>query len=308
MAVTAITLVCNPADPILDEDMRDAAADALLEAFGEVRRRTLDEGVAEDFLVDAETGRGGVEAVLRRVLGEAGVDIIVQPARGRERRLLIADMDSTIIGQECIDELADFAGLKAEIAAITEKAMRGELDFEAALTTRVRMLKGLSEDVLDECFRTRIRLNSGALELVATMNARGAATVLVSGGFTFFVERVARLAGFRRFRANELLIDNGRLTGEVSRPILGREAKESALRQYAKDAKVPLPATLAVGDGANDLDMIAAAGLGVAYRAKPRVAAAADAALRHADLTALLYAQGIRASEFTTTREHNRAE
>jgi phosphoserine phosphatase len=298
MADTAITLVCNPADALLDEDLRDAAANALLEAFGEVRRRTLSEDVAEDFLVGVAAKRTAVEAALRPALGEAAIDIIVQPASMREKKLLIADMDSTIIGQECIDELADFAGLKAEIAAITERAMRGELDFEAALTTRVAMLKGLSESVLEDCLRTRISLNPGAKSLVATMNARGAATVLVSGGFTFFVERVAQLAGFQHFRANELLIEGGRLTGEVRRPILGREAKEAALRQYAAATDVPLTAALAVGDGANDLDMIAAAGLGAAYRAKPKVAAAADASVNHAELTALLFAQGIAAAEF----------
>ena len=292
MADTAITLVCNPAQAILDTDLSDAAADALLSAFGEVRRRTLSEDVAEDFLIGVKAGRAEVEAALRPVLGDAGVDIIVQPAAGREKRLLIADMDSTIIGQECIDELADFAGLKTEIAAITERTMRGELDFEAALTTRVAMLKGLPENVLEECFRTRITLNSGAAALVGAMNARGAVTVLVSGGFTFFVERVAKLAGFQHFRANELLISGGALTGAVRRPILGREAKEAALRQYAKESAVPLARTIAVGDGANDLDMIAAAGLGVAYRAKPKVAAAAGASINHGDLTALLYAQG----------------
>lgn len=298
MAVTAITLICNPADAILDEDMRDAAAHALLDAFGEVRRRTLSEDVAEDFLVDAEADLGAVMAALAPALGEAALDVVVQPAKARAKKLLIADMDSTIIGQECIDELADFAGVKAEISAITERAMRGELDFEAALTERVGMLKGLSERVLDECFRTRITLNPGAKTLVQTMNARGAATVLVSGGFTFFVERVARLAGFQHFRANELMVSGGKLTGDVRRPVLGREAKEAALRQHAKEIGAPLSAALAVGDGANDLDMIEAAGLGVAYRAKPKVAAAANAQINHADLTALLFAQGVSAAEF----------
>ncbi|MFN0023336.1 MAG: phosphoserine phosphatase SerB, partial [Parvularculaceae bacterium] len=249
MPVTAITLVCNPANPILDDDLADDVAVALLEAFGEVSRRTLAEGTAEDFLIEAGADRAGVERVLRPVLGNAPVDVIVQPAKGREKRLLIADMDSTIIGQECIDELADFAGLKAEISAITERAMRGELDFEAALTTRVAMLKGLPESVLEECFRTRITLNPGARALVKTMNARGAATVLVSGGFTFFVERIARLAGFQHFRANDLLMSGGKLTGEVRRPILGREAKEAALRQFAEERGIPLTATMAVGDG-----------------------------------------------------------
>ncbi len=293
MAVTAITLVCNPTDAILDEDLRDAAADALLEAFGEVRRRTLSEDVAEDFLVETDARRTAVERALNPVLGDAPVDLIVQPAATRVKRLLIADMDSTIIGQECIDELADFAWLKTEISAITDRAMRGELDFEAALATRVAMLRGLSESTLEECFCTRITLNPGAKTLVCAMNARGAATMLVSGGFTFFVERVARLAGFQNFRANELLMSGGRLTGEVLRPILGREAKEAALRQHAMELGVPLAAALAVGDGANDIDLIAAAGLGAAWRAKPALAAAADAAINHADLTALLFAQGL---------------
>ncbi|HBK90358.1 MAG TPA: phosphoserine phosphatase SerB [Parvularcula sp.] len=298
MAVTAITLVCNPAEAVLDEDLRDAAADALLDAFGEVRRRTLSEDVAEDFLIDAAADRRAVMAALAPALGAAPLDVIAQPAKTRAKKLLIADMDSTIIGQECIDELADFAGLKTEIAAITERAMRGELDFEAALAERVAMLKGLPEKTLEECYRTRIALNPGARTLVQTMNARGAATVLVSGGFAFFVQRVAQLAGFQHCRANELLIAGGKLTGAVRRPILGREAKEAALRQYAKDHGIPLAATLAVGDGANDLDMIRSAGLGLAWRAKPKVAAAADAEINHADLTALLYAQGLTAAEF----------
>ncbi len=292
MPDTAITLVCNPADAILDEDFRDAAAYALLDAFGEVRRRTLSEEIAEDFLIEGSISPREARAALAPVFGDAPVDIVVQPAASRQKKLLIADMDSTIIGQECIDELADFAGLKAEISAITERAMRGELDFDAALTTRVAMLKGLPESVLEECFRTRITLNPGARTLVRAMNARGATTVLVSGGFTFFVERVAHLAEFQHFRANELVVAQGRLAGEVRRPILGREAKEKALRQFATEAGVPLGETLALGDGANDLDMIAAAGLGVAYRAKPKVAAAADASIRYSDLTALLYAQG----------------
>ncbi len=299
MTTTAVTLVCNPDDAIIDEDLRDAAADALLEAFGEVRRRTLSDDVAEDFLIGAAIAPAAARAALLPVFGDAPIDIIVQPAVTREKRLLIADMDSTIIGQECIDELADFAGMKAEISAITEGAMRGDLDFEAALTTRVALLKGLPESVLEECFRTRIGLNPGAKVLVATMNARGGATVLVSGGFTFFVERVARLAGFQHFRANELLLANGRLTGEVRRPILGREAKEAALREFSDERSVQLSRTLAVGDGANDLDMIAASGLGVAWRAKPKVAAAADASVVHADLTALLFAQGISAADFS---------
>lgn len=300
MSVTAITLVCNPETEALGDDLVDEAMHRLLERAdgGEVMRRTLCEGVAEDFLIDAAIDRNEGQAALADLIADEPIDIIVQPAAHRRKRLLIADMDSTIIGQECIDELADFAGLKAEISAITERAMRGELDFEAALIKRVSMLKGLSESVLEECFKTRISLNPGAKTLVGTMNKAGAATVLVSGGFKFFVDRIARLAGFQHCQANELLTENGVLTGGVKTPILGRQAKEKALRQFAEKYSAPLAATLAAGDGANDLDMIAAAGLGVAYRAKPKVAAAADASIRHGDLTALLFAQGYAAGEF----------
>lgn len=300
MSVTAITLVCNPETEALDDDLIDEATHRLLESAGkgEVMRRTLADGVAEDFLVDVRMTREAAEAALADIIAHAPVDVIVQPAAHRSKRLLIADMDSTIIGQECIDELADFAGLKAEISAITERAMRGELDFEAALIERVAMLKGLPEKTLDECFRSRITLNPGARTLVETMNRLGAMTVLVSGGFTYFVDRIARLAGFQQHQANELLIEGGALTGAVRKPILGREAKEAALRRFAKAGSIKLSETLAVGDGANDLDMISAAGLGVAFHAKPKVAAAADASIRHADLTALLYAQGVTQESF----------
>lgn len=300
MPVTAITLVCNPEADALGDMLVDEIAHRLLEAAGDgdIMRRTLSDGVAEDFLIDKRLRRADIEKALSDLLADAPVDVIVQPAEHRRKRLLIADMDSTIIGQECLDELADFAGLKAEISAITERAMRGELDFEAALTARVGMLKGLAESALDECFRSRIFLSPGAAVLVRTMNSLGATTVLVSGGFTFFVERIARLAGFQQHQANELLIEDGELTGKVRRPILGRAAKEAALRQFAKANAIPLAETLAVGDGANDLDMIDAAGLGVAFHAKPKVAAAADASIFHGDLTALLYAQGISQEEF----------
>ncbi len=297
MPVTAITLVCNPSAPALDEAVIDAALQSL-EAAGRVERRQLAEGVAEDFVIAAAIGRARAEALLEDAIGGLPVDIIVQPAAYRRKRLLIADMDSTIIGQECLDELADVAGLKAEISAITERAMRGDLDFEAALTTRVGLLKGLSGSALEETFATRITLNPGARTLVKTMNRAGATTALVSGGFTFFVERVAKMAGFGRFRANDLVIERGRLTGDVRRPILGRDAKEAALRQFTEEQAIALAATLAVGDGANDLGMISAAGLGVAFRARPKVAAAAGASIVHGDLTALLYAQGYARAEF----------
>jgi phosphoserine phosphatase len=212
--------------------------------------------------------------------------------------MLIADMDSTIIGVECIDELADFAGVKPQVAAITEAAMRGELDFAAALAARVALLRGLPESVLERCYAERVRLNPGARVLVRTMAALGAATALVSGGFTYFSERVARAAGFATHQANRLLIEDGVLTGEVARPILGREAKLAALEAGAKAAGIRHDAVLAVGDGANDRDMVEAAGLGVAYRAKPALAAAADARLERSDLTALLALQGIPEAEW----------
>jgi phosphoserine phosphatase len=226
------------------------------------------------------------------------VDFALQSAAGRRKRLFVADMDSTIIGCECLDELADFAGLKDQIAAITERAMRGELEFESALRERVGMLKGLDLSALERAYAERVRLNPGAESLVRTMAAHGARCVLVSGGFTFFTSRVAAAAGFHASRANTLLDDGRVLTGRVQEPILGKAAKLQALEEEAAGLNIPLSATLAVGDGANDLAMIAAAGLGVAYRAKPIVAAEADAKVDHCDLTSLLYFQGYRQSAF----------
>jgi phosphoserine phosphatase len=227
-----------------------------------------------------------------------GCDANIVPAEVRRKRLLIADMDSTIIGVECIDELADFAGLKAEVATITEAAMRGELDFESALIARVKLLEGLPAATLEECYAERVRLNPGAATLVRTMRALGAATALVSGGFSFFTERVAAAAGFDRHQANRLVVADGRLTGEVARPILGRQAKLAALQTISAAAGIASDAVLAVGDGANDADMVQAAGLGVAYHAKPALDAVADAWLRHSDLTALLALQGIGEQEW----------
>ncbi len=234
---------------------------------------------------------------LGALLAGAPVDFAVQPALGRRKRLLVADMDSTIIGCECIDELADFAGRKAEISAITERAMRGELDFEAALKARVRMLAGLPLSALSQCFAQRVRLNPGARALVSTMAAHGARCVLVSGGFSFFTSRVAGAAGFHAQHANTLLDDGAALTGAVAEPILGRAAKLAFLQAEAAALKLSAADALAIGDGANDLAMIEAAGLGIAYRAKPIVAAQADASIVHGDLTAALYFQGYRAAE-----------
>ena len=228
------------------------------------------------------------------------VDFCVQPTEGRRKALFVADMDSTIINVECLDELADFAGVKAEIAAITERAMRGEIEFEGALRERVGKLKGLGLKALQQTYDQRVRLNPGAETLVKTMAAHGTRCVLVSGGFTFFTSRVAEAAGFHANRANRLLQTETALTGEVAEPILGRQAKLTALTEEAAALGAELSQTLAVGDGANDLDMIRAAGLGVAYRAKPLVAAQAAARVDHVDLTALLYFQGYRDGEFVT--------
>jgi len=227
-------------------------------------------------------------------------DICVQLAEHRRKRLLLADMDSTIIGCECLDELADFADLRAEVAAITERAMRGELNFPDALRERVAMIAGLPLDDLQRCFDERVRLNPGARALVATMAAHGARCILVSGGFDFFTSRVALAAGFHSHWANKLIDDGEALTGRVAEPILGREAKLAALKSEAAGMGAALVDTLAIGDGANDLDMILAAGLGVAYRAKPVLAGQADAKIDNTDLTALLYFQGYSADQFVS--------
>ena len=235
-------------------------------------------------------------AAVRAALGKKPIDAIAVKARGRRKGLLIADMDSTIITGETLDELASFAGLKEKISAITARAMNGELEFEAALRERVAMLKGLDIGALEKTWQ-RIELTPGARELVATMRAHNALTALVSGGFSFFTARVAAQLGFDTHRSNTLLDDGKKLTGTVAEPILGRDAKLSTLRELAAQRAVKMTATLAVGDGANDLAMLREAGLGVAFRAKPVVAAEARARVDHADLRALLFAQGFRNDE-----------
>jgi phosphoserine phosphatase len=239
-----------------------------------------------------------IEHRLREARGDLPIDIVVQPRAARRKKLFLADMDSTMIGQECIDELADFAGLKAHVAGITERAMRGEIEFEPALRERVALLKGLPVNVVDEVLAKRITPTPGGRELVATMRAHGAYTCLISGGFTLFANAVADLIGFQENRANELMVENGKLTGEVREPILGRATKLATLVELLESFDLDDIDTLVVGDGANDLEMIKAAGLGVAYHAKPAVAAAAAARIDHGDLTALLYAQGYRRDEF----------
>jgi phosphoserine phosphatase len=227
-------------------------------------------------------------------------DINVLPAENRRKTLLIADMDSTIIGCECLDELADMAGFKPQVSAITERAMNGEIAFEAALRERVGLLKGLPLDALERTLRERVQLNPGARALVATMKAHGATTMLVSGGFTYFTSFVTRDVGFDMHQANTLLHDGEALTGEVAEPILGREAKLAALEKAIADLGITYDDVLAVGDGANDLAMIARAGLGVAWHAKPIVAEAAGARIDYADLKSLLYLQGYSDDEIVS--------
>jgi phosphoserine phosphatase len=290
-----LTLVARDFDGLQD------ALPAALEAVAGTGRTIADTQVLGDGAADIFVDGGELMALRTRAAGALAslpVDVCVQPAEGRRKRLLLADMDSTIIGCECLDELADFAGLKAEIAAITERAMAGEMPFEAALTERVARLAGVDLGVLQRVYEERVRLNPGAATLARTMAAHGARCVLVSGGFDVFTARVAAAAGFAAHRANRLIDDGERLTGAVALPILGREAKRAALGEEAAALGVTLAETLAVGDGANDLAMIEAAGLGVAYRARPIVAARADARVEHTDLTALLHFQGYGADAF----------
>ena len=227
-----------------------------------------------------------------------GLDVVVQGEAGRRKRLLVADMDSTMITVECIDELADYAGLKSEVAEVTERAMRGEMPFEEALRARVALLEGLDEAVIERCHEERVRITPGAEPLVRTMRREGAQCLLVSGGFSRFADRVAEQIGFSRAVSNELGISGGRLSGGVVGAIVGAETKRQALLDAAAVNGVDLTETLAIGDGANDIPMLESAGLGVAYRAKPKVAAAAAARIEHNDLTALLYAQGYPRSEW----------
>ena len=254
---------------------------------------------AVDISFNAETAVDQ-NAIAERLRSLApGIDVVVQPAAHRRKKLFLADMDSTMIGQECIDELADFAGLKTHVAAITERAMRGDIAFEPALRERVALLKGLPISAIDEVLRDRIRPTPGAKILISTMRANGTHTCMVSGGFTLFTNRIAAMIGFDESRANTLAIMDGhRLAGKVAEPVFGRDGKRATLIELRQHLGLTKTDTMAIGDGANDLDMILEAGLGVAYHAKPKVAAAAPARIEHSDLSALLYVQGYRRADF----------
>jgi phosphoserine phosphatase len=249
----------------------------------------IDEGDAADlsFAGDFRAARWALDAL-------DGVDVVVQPDEPRWKRLLVADMDSTVIGQECLDELADYAGLKTKVAAITERAMLGELDFSGALRERVRLLAGLDHGALGRCLDERVEITSGAETLVQTMRAGGASCLLVSGGFLSFAEPVAKVVGFDRVKANRLVFAGGKLSGEVGDPIVDAKAKREALIEVREALGLGAEDVLAVGDGANDRLMIEEAGLGIAFRAKPALAEVADAELRHHGLDALLWVQGVR--------------
>jgi phosphoserine phosphatase len=290
------TLIAAP-DARLTDDLLARALAALPQTTD---IQWLEPGVAADigFIPEAAIDQRKLTEHLRAALGNAPLDLAIQPLAHRRKKLLVADMDSTMIGQECIDELADLVGLKAHVSAITERAMRGEIAFEPALRERVALLKGLPVSVVADVIGNRITLMAGARALVGTMRAHGAHTVLVSGGFSLFTQEIAEMIGFDENHANTLLVENETLTGYVEEPILGREAKLDTLLEVARYLQLPLEETMAVGDGANDLAMIGRAELGVAYHAKPAVAAAADVRIDHGDLTALLYLQGYRGDEF----------
>jgi phosphoserine phosphatase len=285
------TLLTDPATPLLDR----TTVESLRNAWGGGDARWLDPGVAAEFPLDAVPGNlwdiwAGLQALK--------IDLAVQPTAGRRKRLLLADMDSTMIRQECIDELAVVAGVGAQVAAITARAMNGELDFESALRERVGLLAGLPEAVIAGVLETRIRFMPGGRTLVATMKAQGGHAVLVSGGYTAFTGPVAAALGFDEHRANVLQVRDGRLTGTVAEPILGRAAKVQALEEIAARLGIGEDQVLAVGDGANDLGMLGRAGAGVALHAKPVVAAESALRVNHGDLTALLFLQGYERAEF----------
>ncbi|NZD50423.1 phosphoserine phosphatase SerB [Rhizobium leguminosarum] len=295
MALVA-TLVANPSNPVLTPTIAEQAAEAV-NASG---LYWLADGIACDIALRDGTDAQAAEANILAVISSAPIDLVIQEQETRRKKLLIADMDSTMIGQECIDELAAEVGLKEKVAAITARAMNGEIAFEPALRERVALLKGLPISVVDEVIAKRITLTPGGPELLATMKSKGHYTALVSGGFTVFTSRIAATLGFDENRANTLLEDGGILSGFVAEPILGKQAKVDALNEIAARLGISPAEAIAVGDGANDLGMLHLAGSGVALHAKPAVAAEAQMRINHGDLTALLYIQGYRKTDFVS--------
>ncbi|MCD9147164.1 phosphoserine phosphatase SerB [Pseudophaeobacter flagellatus] len=286
-----VTLLCNPATPCLDA----ALLDSLRNAWGGGEAQWLAPDIAAEFALDTMPDN---QWQVWEDLQALGVDLILQPAANRRKKMLLADMDSTMIEQECIDELAEEAGVGTRVKEITARAMNGELDFDGALNERVALLKGLPETVIAQVLDNRISLMPGGRQLLATMKSDGAYTALVSGGFTAFTARIAAELGFDENRANTLLVAEGKLTGEAGRPILGRQAKVEALEQITKKLSITEEEVIAVGDGANDLGMLTRAGSGVALHAKPSVAAQCQIRVNHGDLTALLYLQGYARDDF----------
>ncbi|WP_275783399.1 phosphoserine phosphatase SerB [Pararhizobium gei] len=288
------TLVANPSNPVLTPAIAEEAA-AAVNASG---LYWLADGVACDIALRDGSNPDWQEALLRGVVGDLPIDVVVQTAETRRKKLLIADMDSTMIGQECIDELAAEVGLKDKVSAITARAMNGEIAFEPALIERVALLKGLPVTVVGDVIDRRITLTPGGRELIATMKAKGYYTALVSGGFTVFTGPIGEMLGFDENRANILLEEGGYLTGAVAEPILGKQAKVDALVDITTRLGISTAEALAVGDGANDLGMLHLAGSGVALHAKPIVSSQVNIRIDHADLTALLYIQGYRKTDF----------
>jgi len=296
MSTLVATLIANPKMANLTTRLIDKAA----RAVKATNICVLAENIAADLSLPQGATASEFHATLAKELTGMPLDIIVQSATQRRKKLLLADMDSTIIAQECIDELAKQMGMGAKIAAITDRAMRGELDFAQALTQRVVQLKDLPLSVIDEVLTKRITVNTGARELIATMRAHGAYTALVSGGFTLFTQEIAKRLHFDEHHANILLHDHGRLTGQVAQPILGAEAKQQKLLHLCQKLELDPSQVIAVGDGANDIPMLQQAGNGVAFHAKPKVQAATTMHINHGDLTALLYIQGYKEQDFVS--------